>query len=84
MDEYNKMRGGFLGTLFKGDRISHLSNKVASVVGIKKTVNLKKDDENIQKAQNEYSILTDLCKKNNFDILCKIINNIDNTAKINY
>ena len=82
MDEYTKMRGGFLGTLFKGDRISHLSNKVASVVGIKKTVNLKKDDENIQKAQNEYSILTDLCRKNNFDILCKIINSTDNTAQI--
>jgi hypothetical protein len=73
IDEYNDMRGGFLGTLFKGDKITHLSNKVASVVGINKSINLKYDDEKIKKVLDEYSILSDLSKKQNFEIVCKII-----------
>ena len=32
---------GFLGTMFKGDRIQHLSDQAKKIVGIEKNVNLK-------------------------------------------
>ena len=83
INEYKEMSSGFLGTMFKGDRISHLSDKIASVVGIKKSVNLKNDDDKISKIIDEYSILSDLTKKNNFDVICKIIQHAETNNEIN-
>ena len=36
MDEYKEMSSGFLGTMFKGDRIQHLSDQAKKIVGIEK------------------------------------------------
>ena len=82
LEEYYKMSGGFLGTLFKGDRITHLSKKVENIVGIKKTINLKYDDDKIKNSFDEYSILNDLTKKQNFEIICKIIQHAKKNEEI--
>ena len=73
MDEYKEMSSGFLGTMFKGDRIQHLSDQAKKSVGIEKNVNLKLDDDKINSVLQEYEILKNLCKKEDFDKICKII-----------
>lgn len=73
MDEYKEMSSGFLGTMFKGDRIQHLSDQAKKIVGIEKNVNLKLDDDKINSVLQEYEILRDLCKKQDFDKVCNII-----------
>ena len=59
--------------MFKGDRIQHLSDQAKKSVGIEKNVNLKLDDDKINSVLQEYEILRDLCKKQDFDKVCKII-----------
>ena len=73
MDEYKEMSSGFLGTMFKGDRIKYLSEQAKKSVGIEKNVNLKLDDDKINSVLQEYEILKDLSKKHDFDKICKII-----------
>ena len=82
LDEFKGMKKGFLGTLFKSDRVKHLSETIGKVVGIKKNINLKLDDDKIISVFKEYSILKDLSKKHNFDIVCKIIQSMENQDKL--
>ena len=64
LNEYSKMKGGFLGrrSWFKGDAIALLSKKIASTVGIIKVLDLKNDSDKIQETLDEYSILSDITK----------------------
>ena len=82
IDEYEEMKSGFLGTMFKNPRIEHLSDKAKSTVGIKKNVNLKLDDDKIKYVYQEYQILKDHCKKYDFDKICKIILNCETLDSI--
>ena len=77
IDEYSEMNSGFLGTMFKGDRIEHLSEQAKSVAGIQKKINLKLDDDKIISVFKEYENLKVLCKKHDFDKICKIIINCE-------
>jgi superfamily I DNA and/or RNA helicase len=83
IDEFEEMKSSFLGTMLKGDRIVHLSNQAKSIVGIKKNVNLKLDDDKIKIVYQEYEELRLLCKKSSefelldFDKICKIILNCE-------
>ena len=63
--------------MFKGDRILTFQiNK------IKKSINLKYDDDKISNTLDEYSILSDLTKKHNFEIVCKIIQHAEKNDEI--
>ena len=80
MDEYSEMSSGFLGTMFKGDRIEYLSEKAKSVIGIGKKINLKLDDDKIKYVAEEYEVVRGLCEKYNFDKVCKIIISCENVS----
>ena len=82
IEEYEEIKSGFLGTLFKSPRIEHLSDKAKSTVGIKKNVNLKLDDDKIKYVYQEYQILKDHCKKYDFDKICKIVLNCETVFSI--
>lgn len=76
INEFKKMKSSFFGTFLKGDMVAGLSKRVQSVVGIQKNVNLKIDDDNIQHTLDGYSELLNLSKKNNFELICLIIDQI--------
>ena len=78
MDEYNEISTGFLGTMFKGEKVKHLSEKAKSSVSISKKINLKLDEDKINYVLKEYAAIEKLCKKwghkaHDFDKICKII-----------
>jgi len=73
MDKYNEISSGFLGTMFKGDKIEYLSEKAKSSVNIAKKINLKLDEDKINYVLKEYEVIRELCKKHDFDGVCKII-----------
>ena len=64
------------------DAIALLSKKIASTVGIIKVLDLKNDSDKIQETLDEYSILSDITKQN-FEIVCKIIQHAKKMIKLN-
>ena len=79
LNEYKEMSSGFLGTMFKGDRIKFLSEQIQSILGIKKKINLKLDDETIFLVLQEYDNIQSIFKKYDFDQICKIILAVEKT-----
>ena len=69
LNEYSKMKGGFLGrrSWFKGDAIALLSKKIASTVGIIKVLDLKNDSDKIQETLEQRSLYTFKVKEFIFD-----------------
>lgn len=77
LNTYKEMTKGILGSLFKGDKISKLSNDIQVKLGIKKTVNLKND---FKKVKDTYDLfinmeneIKEVFKIFNFNQICQII-----------
>ena len=88
IDEYKESKSSFLGGIFKGGKISALSEEVQSLMGIKKvsSLNLKFDIERVIDALYIYQDLEDLCKKIkpvvNFNEICLIIKKCKTLSKL--
>ncbi|WP_297682450.1 hypothetical protein [uncultured Candidatus Pelagibacter sp.] len=75
ISEYRELTGGILGGFLKAGKIQTIEEDIKKNIGYSGSINLKKDDVNLQVFKEYIESFIDYCKKNklNHEVLIKII-----------